>query len=155
MQCSMGTGPVLGGALLDAINVAVAIGGQATALGFPYHLSQAFHDFMVCLMRTAQVVAQLFKCGLNADGLVDAELLCDAQVHCEVQEGVGSAFLYGEDGCERCVLVSQVCMVFRVEFNPLARQCFHRCEWERLCYFAVCFAKKMADVVLAGREHGW
>jgi hypothetical protein len=70
----------------------LTIGGQATSLAFPQHDTQAFHDFMMCVVPISLFGSEQVHGLSNAPGLIDGTLLADGQVHGQMQKRVGLTF---------------------------------------------------------------
>mmetsp|Transcript_41019 Transcript_41019/g.113990 ORF Transcript_41019/g.113990 Transcript_41019/m.113990 type:complete len:219 (-) Transcript_41019:72-728(-) len=90
----------------------------------------------------------------DAGRLVDRMLLRDRQVHGQMKEGVGAAFLDRVDRLQRAGLVGQVGVVLRVLGDPVGGQGLHRNQRRAVAPFAVGGAEEAPDFELGGGEHG-
>jgi hypothetical protein len=125
--------PASAGQAAHGVQVGLAVGRQAAALAGPDHLAQALHHLVVGLVqRAAAPRGQQLHRLADAGGLVDGHLLVDRQVHAQVQEGVGAAFLDRVDGGQRGGLVGQLGVVFGV-LKPIQSrgQGLHRLQRQR------------------------
>lgn len=139
------------GALADQLDVGVAVERRTQALSLPYHLAQAFHDFMGGLVRVAAADQALVR-RADAARMVDRQLLGDRQVHGQVQEWVGAAVLdrvLGGHGLG----AFEVAVVLGMFEDPVQRHGFERGQDLGGAVLAPGFDKEFANLVAGRIEH--
>ena len=107
-------------AALYAGYIRIAVGRAACALAIPYHLAQAIHGFVVCVVQGITFYREEFNCLTNATRLVNRALFADGQVHGKVQEGVGLSTFNVIHFFKCSFHIRKIGMVFRVLLKPLA-----------------------------------
>lgn len=88
-----------------------------------------------------------------AGRLVDRDLLCDRQMHGQVQEGIALRSFYGIIGGQRLFNIGERFFVFGVLKYPIARHPFEWCQDLIGALLTESFAKKTPYIVLGRVEH--